>query len=161
MPEEPEHNGIHDQRARLKQLADQMNKRHTPVSESVITVQTVHGVKQDVVFNSYPENMIVEERETLESLVKRVQQWHRDRNLIDGSTDKDQTLKLLQELGELSDSVCKEKDIKDDIGDMLVVMINIATRNNVSLLDCLARAWEDIKDRKGRMVDGIFVKEGD
>ena len=67
MPEEPEHNGIHDQRARLKQLADQMNKKHTPVSESVITVQTVHGVKQDVVFNSYPENMIVEDRETLES----------------------------------------------------------------------------------------------
>ena len=44
---------------------------------------------------------------------------------------------------------------------MLVVMINIATRNNVSLLDCLSRAWDDIKDRKGRMVDGIFVKEGD
>lgn len=171
MPEEPEHNGIHDQRARLKQLADQMNKKHTPVSESVITVQTVHGVKQDVyidsmvesdvVFTSYPEGITVEETETLESLVKKVQNWHRDRNLIDGSTDKDQTLKLLQELGELSDSVCKEKDIKDDIGDMLVVMINIATRNNVSLLDCLARAWDDIKDRKGRMVDGIFVKEGD
>lgn len=93
--------------------------------------------------------------------VARVVQWHHDRNLIDGSTDKDQVLKLMQELGELSDSVCKSKDIKDDIGDMLVVMLNITTRNNVNLEDCLARAWEDIKDRKGRMVDGIFVKEGD
>ena len=93
--------------------------------------------------------------------VAKVVQWHHDRNLIDGSTDKDQVLKLMQELGELSDSVCKSKDIKDDIGDMLVVMLNITTRNNVSLEDCLVRAWNDIKDRKGRMVDGIFVKEGD
>tara|TARA_Y100000401_G_scaffold117513_1_gene126761 strand:- start:5498 stop:5992 length:495 start_codon:yes stop_codon:yes gene_type:complete len=153
---------IHDSIARMKQLDKHQNKTTTtPVSESVITVQTVHGVKQDVVFSSYPKNMTTEEHKNLESLVKKVEQWHRDRNLIDGSTDKDQTLKLLQELGELSDSVCKEKDIKDDIGDMLVVMINIATRNNVSLLDCLERAWQDIKDRKGRMVDGIFVKEGD
>ena len=93
--------------------------------------------------------------------IDNVVQWHHDRNLIDGSTDKDQTLKLLQELGELSDSVCKGKDIKDDIGDMLVVMLNITTRNGVTLSECLARAWDDIKDRKGKMVDGIFVKEED
>ena len=61
----------------------------------------------------------------LRVLIKNVIDWHYDRNLIKGSTDKDQTLKLLQELGELSDSVCKGKDIKDDIGDMLVVMLNI------------------------------------
>ena len=98
---------------------------------------------------------------TLSYFIDNVIQWHRDRNLIDGSTDKDQVLKLMQELGELSDSVCKGKDIKDDIGDMLVVMLNIATRNGVTLSECLARAWDDIKDRKGKMVDGIFVKEED
>jgi NTP pyrophosphatase (non-canonical NTP hydrolase) len=94
-----------------------------------------------------------------ENYVEKVKQWHHDRNLIDGSTDKDQTLKLLQELGELSDSVCKGKDIRDDIGDMLVVMINIIERNKLTLTDCISRAWDDIKDRKGRMVDGIFIKE--
>ena len=98
---------------------------------------------------------------TLSYFIDNVVQWHRDRNLIDGSTDKDQVLKLMQELGELSDSVCKGKDIKDDIGDMLVVMLNIATRNGVTLSECLARAWDDIKDRKGKMIDGIFVKEED
>ena len=98
---------------------------------------------------------------TLSYFIDNVVRWHHDRNLIDGSTDKDQTLKLLQELGELSDSVCKGKDIKDDIGDMLVVMLNITTRNGVTLSECLARAWDDIKDRKGKMVDGIFVKEED
>ena len=100
-------------------------------------------------------------RETLQTYIRFITKWHHDRNLIEGSTDKDQTLKLLQELGELSDSVCKGKDIRDDIGDMLVVMINIAERNGISLTDCLETAWHDIKDRKGKMVDGIFVKEGD
>ena len=98
---------------------------------------------------------------TLSYFIDNVVQWHHDRNLIDGSTDKDQTLKLLQELGELSDSVCKGKDIRDDIGDMLVVMLNITTRNGITLSECLARAWDDIKDRKGKMIDGIFVKEAD
>jgi len=43
----------------------------------------------------------------------------------------------------------------------LVVMINIMERNGISMVDCLEKAWDDIKDRKGKMVDGIFVKEGD
>lgn len=110
---------------------------------------------------SYPEGITLEFEDDLQTLIGKVVRWHYDRNLIDGSTDKDQTLKLAQELGELSDSVCKGKDIKDDIGDMLVVMLNITERNGVSLAQCLERAWDEIKDRKGRMVDGVFVKEGD
>lgn len=95
----------------------------------------------------------------MDELVKKVEQWHYDRNLIDGATDKDQVLKLLQELGELSDNVCKGNDIRDDIGDMMVVMINILARNKLTLEECLEVAYNDIKDRKGKMVDGIFVKE--
>ena len=88
-------------------------------------------------------------------------QWHKDRNLIDGSTDKDQYMKLIQEAGELSDSLCKGKDISDDIGDMLVVLINIMVRNNLTINECLSVAYSDIKDRKGKMIDGVFIKEGD
>ena len=97
----------------------------------------------------------------MEELTKLIIQWHYDRNLIDGSSDKDQVLKLMQELGELSDSVCKGKDVKDDLGDMIVVMLNIMERQGISMEECLQKAYDDIKDRKGRMVDGIFVKEGD
>ena len=97
----------------------------------------------------------------MDELIKKVAQWHHDRNLIEGASDKDQFCKLIQEAGELSDSICKGKDVKDDIGDMIVVLINIAERNNVSLEECLLNAWDDIKDRKGKMVDGIFIKEGD
>ena len=93
--------------------------------------------------------------------IEQVKQWHHDRNLIEGSTDKDQYLKLIQEAGELSDSICKGKPIEDDIGDILVVLINICERNNLDLGACLDIAWEDIKNRKGKMVDGIFVKEAD
>ena len=92
---------------------------------------------------------------------KLIGQWHRDRNLIDGSSDKDQYMKLIQEAGELSDSLCKGKDIKDDIGDMMVVLINIMVRNNLTMNECLSVAYNDIKDRKGKMVDGVFIKEGD
>lgn len=102
-----------------------------------------------------------EARGVAEVMISRIRSWHYARNLIEGSTDKDQVLKLMQELGELSDSVCKGKDIRDDLGDMLVVMINIMERNNINIKDCLEVAWLDIKDRKGQMVDGIFVKEQD
>ena len=102
-----------------------------------------------------------EREDVLETYIRKVTGWHRERNLIEGSTDKDQVLKLSQELGELSDSVCKGKDISDDIGDMLVVMINIVERNNLTLTHCLQKAWVDIKDRRGKMIDGIFVKEED
>ena len=97
----------------------------------------------------------------MEKLIEKISQGHHDRNLIEGATSKDQVLKLIQEVGELSDSVCKKQDVKDDIGDCLVILINIAEGEGTNLEECLAVAYEDIKDRKGKMIDGIFVKEGD
>ena len=98
-------------------------------------------------------------RDSLQSLINNIEKWHVDRNLIDGATDKDQVCKLIQEVGELSDNVCKKQDVADDIGDIIVVLINIAKRNDLSLRDCLAVAYNDIKDRKGTMIVGIFIKE--
>ncbi len=131
----------HDQIARMEML----NGKGKPLT---ITVSNEHIDK----FGPPPNTV---------EYVQKIVQWHHDRNLIEGSTDKDQFCKLMQEAGELSDSICKGKDVSDDIGDMIVVLLNIAERNGLTLRDCLAKAWDDIKDRKGRMVDGIFVKEGD
>ena len=97
----------------------------------------------------------------MQELIEKVNTWFEDRNLIEGSTDKDQVLKLMQELGELSDHACKGEDIREDLGDMLVVMLNIMKRNNFTMEECLQIAYNDIKDRKGKMVDGIFVKESE
>ena len=97
----------------------------------------------------------------LVTLTENIKGWHHDRNLIDGATDKDQFAKLIQEAGELSDNICKGNDVADDIGDMMVVLINIAERNGLTMTQCLQVAWDDIKDRKGTMVDGVFVKKED
>lgn len=191
----------------------------------------------------YPVNHVrVKMSKKLSDLIVDVIDWHYARNLIDGSTDKDQCLKLLQEVGELGDNLLRDECIKDDIGDILVVGLNILERNKISLVECLnygklecdldetlnnhivqnetnavydlfcvyefyyqlvndlgklsddicknknistsmneiikglinisymdkltikeclQAAYDDIKDRKGKMVDGVFVKEGD
>jgi len=96
---------------------------------------------------------------SLEQLETRVVLWHRDRNLIAGSTDAAQHTKLVEEVKELETNILLSQPVIDDIGDCLVVLINIAERNGLSLFDCLSHAYEDIKDRKGKMVDGVFVKE--
>ena len=104
---------------------------------------------------------VLKESQDMVVLTELIKMWHHDRNLIDGATDKDQFAKLIQEAGELSDNICKGNDIRDDIGDMMVVLINIAERNGITISECLKTAYNDIKDRKGKMVDGVFVKEAD
>ena len=107
------------------------------------------------------KNKLKESKMNLDRLVSRVELWHIERNLIDGSTDQAQFVKLIEEAGELAGNIARGKDLQDDIGDMLVVLINIALRNKYDLYECLEVAWDDIKDRKGKMVDGVFIKETD
>ena len=104
---------------------------------------------------------MTQETQNLIETVELIKKWHHERNLIDGATAKDQVCKLIQEVGELSDNVCKGRDISDDIGDCIVVLVNLAEREGLSLTSCVKVAYNDIKDRKGRMVDGVFVKESD
>ena len=97
----------------------------------------------------------------LSELVALIQNWAWDRNLIDGSTHNAQMLKLMEEVGELAGGVCKDKAyvIKDSIGDVFVVLTIIAAQMGWSLEECVQAAYNEIKDRKGKMVDGVFVKE--
>ena len=95
----------------------------------------------------------------LEKLITKTISWHVDRNLIEGSSDKQQFLKLHEEVTELFESIDNGTDIRDDVGDIMVVLINMATRNGYTLAECLEVAYDDIKDRKGKMVNGVFVKE--
>ena len=93
----------------------------------------------------------------------KVHTWHHARNLIQGSTDSAQFVKLIEETGELAGNIARGKDLRDDylLCDIMVVLINIATRNGHTLQECLEVAYDDIKDRKGQMVDGVFIKEED
>mgnify|MGYP003679540703 CR=1 FL=1 len=97
----------------------------------------------------------------IEQIFNNIINWANDRNLIIGSTPKDQCLKLIQEVGELSDSLCKGNSPVDDIGDCMVVLTIIAEQSGLTIEECLTHAYSDIKDRKGKMIDGVFVKESD
>lgn len=97
----------------------------------------------------------------LPMLVESVSKWHHDRNLVEGANNFSQFTKLIEEAGELAGNLSRGKCCRDDIGDMLVVLINICEREGYALEDCLYTAWLDIKDRKGRLINGTFVKESD
>lgn len=150
----------------------------------------------------------------MEDLIKKIEQWAEDRNIIKGSKPIDQAMKLFSEFGELADNVGKGRDCRDDIGDVFVVLtimakqigiktkalnqssdvydlksavatlgvelsyfainqsevwLNDAVRNlnsisglsGYALQECIQIAYNDIKDRKGVMYNGVFVKSTD
>ena len=98
----------------------------------------------------------------MEQLLNLVSQWSRERKIISNSTPVVQFAKLVSEIGELADNVVKGRCVKDDIGDCIVVLNTLALMNNTTLEECLAQAYDDIKDRKGYINElGVFIKEGD
>jgi NTP pyrophosphatase (non-canonical NTP hydrolase) len=92
-----------------------------------------------------------------------IRRWAYDRNLVDGSNPQAQFVKLAEEMGELAEGIAKNKHAQavDSIGDMVVVLTILAEQLGVTIEGCILTAWDEIKDRKGRMENGIFVKEGD
>lgn len=92
-----------------------------------------------------------------------IREWAEARNLIEGSTPEKQFIKLMEEAGEVAAALARNKqdELKDGLGDMFVVMTILAAQRGLDIEDCIARAYFEVKDRKGRMVDGIFRKEGD
>ncbi|AXH72005.1 MAG: NTP-PPase_u3 [Podoviridae sp. ctbj_2] len=93
----------------------------------------------------------------------KIVNWAQERNLIQGSTPEKQFIKLVEELGELAEGMAKRRpgQIIDSIGDMGVVLTILAAQLGTSFEACLTVAYDEIKLRKGRMVDGVFIKEGD
>lgn len=99
---------------------------------------------------------------TFQELEERVLQWATDRKIIANSNTKAQLMKTMSELGELADATLKDDDegIIDGIGDVLVTLILYCELYGTDLTECLANAYDTIKDRKGTLTpEGIFVKE--
>ena len=98
----------------------------------------------------------------MEYLTKNIEQWAIDRNLHTADPMK-QAVKLGEEFGELCKGLAKgkEDETKDAIGDMFVVLTILAMQLGTSVEECAELAYEEIKDRKGEMVNGVFVKESD
>lgn len=102
------------------------------------------------------------EPDTISDYFDKFTQWGLGRGIIQNGNVLAQGLKLVSEIGELSDNLAKGRCIKDDIGDCMVVLNMLAQMQGLELEDCLAQAWGDIKDRKGFMNEhGVFIKESD
>ena len=105
----------------------------------------------------YPE----EETET-ENITELIKKWAVDRNVVSGDP-KAQMVKLLEEAGELAEGINKDKRelVIDSIGDVYVVLVILCMQLGLDINDCIKAAYEEIKDRKGKLVNGLFVKEED
>ena len=92
---------------------------------------------------------------------KDVIQWANDRNIFDSATSTSQHGKTLEEVNELTLALMTgdKVEAKDAIGDIAVTLILQAHIQGWTLGECLESAYQVIKDRKGKMVDGVFVKE--
>ena len=97
-----------------------------------------------------------------EQLERAVVGWASDRKIIQNGTATSQLLKAVAEMGELADAHAKRDTagIIDGLGDVLVCLINYAAIEGLDLTDCLASAYDQIKDRRGYLTpEGTFVKE--
>ena len=90
-----------------------------------------------------------------------IRAWAMERGLYDKGDIKTQTLKLMEEAGEICKATLKEDhdEVIDGIGDCVVVLTNLAYLNGVTIEDCIQAAYDVISKRTGKMVNGTFKKD--
>ena len=100
-------------------------------------------------------------------LIDKVNDWADERNLKQADP-KIQWMRITEEVGEIRDVLLKptkftepQAALKDAIGDTLVTIIVLAHQLDLDVTECLGIAYEEIKNRKGKMINGTFVKEED
>lgn len=87
--------------------------------------------------------------------------WAEERGLLKAENAPRQMLKLFEEIGELAGAMAKNKqgDIVDAIGDIQVVLIILSKQLGYDYEQCLVDAYNVIKERKGKLINGVFVKD--
>ena len=90
-----------------------------------------------------------------------IRDWAEERGLYENGDTKTQALKLVEEVGETCRAILKEdyEEITDGIGDCVVVLTNLAELHGVSIEECIEKAYNEIKNRKGKMANGTYVKQ--
>lgn len=95
---------------------------------------------------------------------EEIMNWSRERNLLQTTTIEKQGFKLMEELGEFCEGCLKEKPekVRDSLGDMFVVLVQLSVLAlGEPLSRCAWEAYNEIKNRKGEMRNGSFIKEED
>jgi NTP pyrophosphatase (non-canonical NTP hydrolase) len=92
---------------------------------------------------------------------ENVVKWAADRGLLKRENSFAQFTKVVEEVSEIGTALAKGKmhDLEDAIGDTTVTLIILAEQVGLDIEDCLESAYNVIKDRKGKMEGGVFVKE--
>jgi len=90
-----------------------------------------------------------------------IREWADERGLYENGDTKTQALKLVEEVGETCRAILKEDfdEVIDGIGDCVVVLTNLAELQGVSIEACIDAAYQEIKNRKGKMVNGTYKKD--
>ena len=90
-----------------------------------------------------------------------IREWANERGLYEHGDPKTQSLKLVEEVGEICRATLKEDhdEVIDGIGDCVVVLTNLAELHGVSIEECIASAYSVISKRTGKMVNGTFKKD--
>jgi NTP pyrophosphatase (non-canonical NTP hydrolase) len=90
-----------------------------------------------------------------------IRQWADERGIYRNGDAKTQFIKLQEETGELARAILKSnrEELIDAIGDAVVVLTNLAALEGLKIEDCVTSAYDVIKSRQGKMINGTFVKE--
>ena len=96
-------------------------------------------------------------------MFEKIRQWAKERGLYDKGNATTQYVKLQEEAGELAKALLKndQPEVIDAIGDMVVVLTNLAYMRGVHIESCISSAYDVISKRTGKMVNGTFVKDND
>ena len=94
-------------------------------------------------------------------MFENIRDWARTRGLYDKGDTMTQYVKLQEEAGELAKALLKDDqpEVVDAIGDMVVVLTNLAHQRGVHIETCIAEAYKVISKRTGKMINGTFVKD--
>ena len=95
------------------------------------------------------------------SMFDKIRDWANERGLYEKGDPKTQYIKLMEETGEIGRAILKEdtEEIIDGIGDAVVVLTNLAELVGVPIEECIQQAYDVISKRKGKMINGTFVKD--
>lgn len=171
-----------DPEAEIKARTYKSDSRHAEVYNLCIKdvgnyPKNVDLILDDLNHIKFSENTIFEE------LVEKVLNWAKDKDLLHERNAEKQFLKFMEEVFEFRDEwiLCLHEfnkcnygkaddhpevvehrgNMKLEMGDIFVTLIILCNQLNLDPVECLYKAYEKIKDRKGKTIDGTFIKEGD
>ena len=117
---------------------------------------TYHNTPQTIMFDRKKKK-----KKNKPNVYDLIRTWASDKGIYKSGDSKTQYIKLMEEAGELAEALLKndETEVIDAIGDMVVVLTNLAKLRGHNIEDCVISAYSVIKDREGKMINGTFVKK--